>query len=70
MGVGKSKQFPISYEDACKRGEGLSVSKRVHASLAGQTFAARGGEGGARKGGKRTSGHFRQVSVAWRNLKT
>ena len=30
MGVGKSKQFPISYEDACKRGEGLSVSKRVH----------------------------------------
>ena len=40
------------------------------ASLAGQTFAARGGEGGAREGGKRTSGHFRQVSVAWRNSKT
>ena len=34
-------------------------------SLAGQTFAARGGEGGAREGGKRTSGHYRQVSVAW-----
>ena len=35
----------------------------VHSSLAGQTFAARGGEGGAREGGKRTSGHFRQVFV-------
>ena len=35
-------------------------------SLAGQTFAARGGEGGTREGGKRTSGHYRQVSVAWR----
>ena len=33
-------------------------------SLAGQTFAARGGKGGAREGGKRTSGHYRQVSVA------
>ena len=32
-------------------------------SLAGQTFAARGGEGCAREGGKRTSGHFRQVFV-------
>ena len=31
--------------------------------LAGQTFAARGGEGGAREWGKRTSGHFRQVFV-------
>ena len=30
--------------------------KRRLASLAGQTFAARGGEGGAREGGKRTSG--------------
>ena len=39
-------------------------------SLVGQTFAARGGEGGAREGGKRTSGHYRQVSVTWRNSKT
>ena len=37
--------------------------RRPDASLAGQTFAARGGEGGAREGGKRTSGHFRQVFV-------
>ena len=42
----------------------------VISSLAGQTFAARGGEGGTREGGKRTSGHYRQVSVAWRNSKT
>ena len=35
----------------------------VYLSLAGQTFAARGGKGGAREGGKRTSGHFRQVFV-------
>ena len=27
-------------------------------SLAGQMFAARRGEGGAREGGKRTSGHY------------
>ena len=41
----------------------LRIPTNMTASLAGQTFAARGGEGGAREGGKRTSGHFRQVFV-------
>ena len=32
-------------------------------SLAGQTFTARGRDGGAREREKRTSGHYRQVFV-------
>ena len=35
----------------------------LQVSLAGQTFAARGRDGGARERGKRTSGHYRQVFV-------
>ena len=38
-------------------------SAKFELSLAGETFAARGGEGGVRERGKRTSGHFRQVFV-------